>query len=195
MMIKKLSAARIAAAQARKNRGLSLAEAGLVLALGMLVAVIAFSGYSYGSNSIKTRSQVGSTIELVNNVVRTYASAQNYSGVSNGVIVNGNLVPAGFRSAQGEAAGEETIATTWGGEIVVEPGTDNTEFTITLSDIPKTSCVDFVTGVASIATGVSVAGTAVKPVGTANLDIGTLTTQCNALGGEGGDDDIVITAA
>src|SRR5690606_33578149 len=100
-----------AAAQARKNRGLSLAEAGLVLALGMLVAVIAFAGYSYGSNSIKTRSQVSATIELANNAVRTFAAADDYTDLTTAIIADGRLVPSGFRAA--DNGGTTEIRHTW----------------------------------------------------------------------------------
>lgn len=191
MMIKKLSAARQAAAQARKNRGLSLAEAGLVLALGMLVAVIAFAGYSYGSNSIKTRSQVSATIELVNNVVRTYSSAANYTGLTHSVMVDGRLVPSGFRSSG--TAGAGVITNTWGGNVTVGPvAPDNAQFTVTLEDVPASACVDFVTGVASIANGITVDSAQVKPAGATTVDIGLLTTNCATLVD---GDTIVITTA
>ena len=158
--------------KARKQRGLSLAEAGLVLALGMLVAVIAFAGYSFGSNSIKTRSQVSATIELTNNVVRTFSSAGDYTNLTEEVMINSSMVPTGFRNTA------TAIFNTWGGAVELEPveAAPNT-FTVTVKNVPKASCVDFVTGVASAANIITVGGEEVKAAGAA-VSINDLAEEC-----------------
>lgn len=170
----------------RKNRkrGLSLAEAGLVLGLGMFAFAVAYGFYKAGTDNINTQSQITGAVNLVSNIDRAFRSATYYTDATTANVANGGLVPDAFR-VKGT-----TINHGWGGLLTVSPTAPAATadgYDLVFAKISKESCVEFVTGIEGVANAVKVGSTIVKNLNAATplpLAVGSLMTACGTLTGD-----------
>ena len=173
--------ARVLGKSARSKRlGLSLAEAGLVLGLGMFAFAVAYGFYKSGTNNINAQSQITGTVSLVSNIDRAFRSAEYYTDVTTVNVTNGGIVPESFRVVG------TTIKHGWGGELSISPvapAATADGYDLVYGDMPQESCVEFVSGAEGVARSIQVGTTLVKQPGT-GLAVGTLTTACNGLSGD-----------
>lgn len=173
-----------AADQKKKKRGLSLAEAGLVLGLGMFAFAVAYGFYKAGTNNINTQSQITGTVNLVSNIDRAFRSASYYTDATTTNIANGGLAPDAFRVSG------TTINHGWGGLLTIVPAGTATEedgYDLVFANMPKESCVEFVSGIEGVANGIEVGSTIVKNLNAATpvpLAVGDLMTACGSLTGD-----------
>lgn len=168
-------------AEKRKQRGFSLAEAGLVLALGMAAFATAYGFYRSGSNDITTQAQVTGTLSLANNIERAYHSAGNYTGMTTASVAGSGLVPSAFRVSG------TTITHGWGGALAVDAATDVSTYEMKFSAMPKNTCAEFVASVESIASIIVVGSTTVKDMTAVTpepLSMTDLLTACGTLAGD-----------
>lgn len=148
----------------RKQAGMTLTESLLVLAVGALIAVLAYGAYRMATSDVKVQSQVQGTVQLVGKIKQIYSSAANYGTASaslNQAVNDAKIVPSDFK---GSGA---TITNAWGGAVNVAVGATNTQFTVTFVGVPQEGCIEFVTGIASAATTLVVGTGASKDVKTA----------------------------
>lgn len=142
----------------RRQAGLTLTESLLVLAIGAAVAVLAYGGYKFATNSVTVSSQTRATTQLVASIKRVFGIANDYSTVTNQNIINARIVPEEFKISG------TTIYNRWTGTVTAAVGnqaggTPLTQFKITITQVPRDSCAEFVSGLTSAATTLWVNGT------------------------------------
>lgn len=131
------------------EKGLSLIEASMVLALSAIVISGVMFYYQSASDSNKTQntiSEVMSTIAAINGL---YVGQSSYTGLGNAILHNSSAIPQSYK---GSGA---TITNPFGGEMNVYPGTKNINmYAITLTQIPQSACLN----IASMNLGTSLVG-------------------------------------
>lgn len=177
----------------KRQAGMTLTESLLVLAVGALVAVLAYGGYQMATSTVGASSQIKGTVQMIAGLKRIYGSAGNYSGITTTVAVSSGVVPTDFRTTA------SSITNAWGGAVTITPTTvagaaplpafgaaANQGFYIRVDGIPAANCMDYVTGVGSAATVIQV-GTAAAAASTAKaanapVDVATASAGCAAGG-------------
>ncbi|EJJ5775794.1 pilus assembly protein [Salmonella enterica] len=134
------------------EKGLSLIEASMVLALSAIVISGVMFYYQSASDSNKTQntiSEVMSTIAAINGL---YVGQSSYTGLGNAILHNSSAIPQSYK---GSGENSTTITNPFGGEMVVYPGATNTNmYSITLTQIPQSACLN----IASMNLGTSLVG-------------------------------------
>lgn len=138
----------------RKQRGVTLLEGLLVLAIAAGLAIAAYAVFRNAKSDTTTTSQARGTIALASQIVRLYAQdTAQYTNLTTANIISAGIVPADFVIAGG------VINNKWGGTLTPSVGnqagtTPVNNFKFTVTGIPADSCVRYVTAIASSA-GVS----------------------------------------
>ncbi|HII0648225.1 TPA: type 4 pilus major pilin [Salmonella enterica subsp. enterica serovar Yopougon] len=134
------------------EKGLSLIEASMVLALSAIVISGVMFYYQSASDSNKTQntiSEVMSTIAAINGL---YVGQSSYAGLGNAILHNSSAIPQSYK---GSGENSTTITNPFGGEMNVYPGAKNTNmYSITLTQIPQSACLN----IASMNLGTSLVG-------------------------------------
>ncbi|ECE2104308.1 pilus assembly protein [Salmonella enterica subsp. enterica serovar Newport] len=134
------------------EKGLSLIEASMVLALSAIVISGVMFYYQSASDSNKTQntiSEVMSTIAAINGL---YVGQSSYTGLGNAILHNSSAIPQSYK---GSGDNSTTITNPFGGEMNVYPGAKNTNmYAITLTQIPQSACLN----IASMNLGTSLVG-------------------------------------
>lgn len=134
------------------EKGLSLIEASMVLALSAIVISGVMFYYQSASDSNKTQntiSEVMSTIAAINGL---YVGQSSYTGLGNAILHNSSAIPQSYK---GSGENSTTITNPFGGEMNVNPGTKNINmYAITLTQIPQSACLN----IASMNLGTSLVG-------------------------------------
>lgn len=136
----------------RKNKmekGLSLIEASMVLALSAIVVSGVMFYYQSASDSNKTQNTVSQVMSVMSAINGLYVGQASYGSLSNEVLYNSSAVPANYKAAGGK------INNPFGGELSVAP--NNVGYTLRLDGVPKSSCVN----IASMNLGTSLQGVGV----------------------------------
>lgn len=135
----------------RKNKmekGLSLIEASMVLALSAIVVSGVMFYYQSASDSNKTQNTVSQVMSVMSAINGLYVGQASYDSLSNEVLYNSSAVPANYK-----AGGK--INNPFGGELSVAP--NKVGYTLRLDGVPKSSCVN----IASMNLGTSLQGVGV----------------------------------
>ncbi|EBA3897085.1 pilus assembly protein [Salmonella enterica] len=132
------------------EKGLSLIEASMVLALSAIVVSGVMFYYQSASDSNKTQntiSEVMSTIAAINGL---YVGQSDYKGLNTTVLSHSSAIPDSYKSGDGNS-----IRNPFGGDLLIAPGDSNkNKYGITLTKIPKSSCLN----IASMNLGTSLVG-------------------------------------
>ncbi len=119
------------------EKGLSLIEASMVLALSAIVISGVMFYYQSASDSNKTQdtiSEVMSTIAAINGL---YVGQSSYQNLGNAVLHNSSAIPQNYKGKG------DKITNPFGGELSVKPGTTNAnEYAITLTGVPQSACLN-----------------------------------------------------
>lgn len=137
----------------RKNKmekGLSLIEASMVLALSAIVVSGVMFYYQSASDSNKTQNTVSQVMSVMSAINGLYVGQASYDGLSDAVLYNSSAVPANYKGSSGE------INNPFGGKLHVAPNTSG-GYALLLDGVPKSSCVN----IASMNLGTSLQGVGV----------------------------------
>ncbi|EMF9435659.1 pilus assembly protein [Escherichia coli] len=142
-------------AQKRKSsllfqKGLSLIEASMVLALSAIVVSGVMYYYQAASDNNKTQTTVSEVMSIVSAINGLYIGTSGYAGLNQSVIYNTSAVPENYKA-------NKKIMHPFGGEIQLGATNDNTKYYIILEDVPQGPCVNL----ASMNLGTSLAGVGV----------------------------------
>lgn len=141
----------------RKNKmekGLSLIEASMVLALSAIVVSGVMFYYQSASDSNKTQNTVSQVMSVMSAINGLYVGQASYSGLSDTVLYNSSAVPANYKGSTGE------INNPFGGKLHVAQNTGNSGgYALLLDGVPQSSCVN----IASMNLGTSLQGVGVGP--------------------------------
>ncbi|EFI9208928.1 pilus assembly protein [Escherichia coli] len=129
------------------QKGLSLIEASMVLALSAIVVSGVMYYYQAASDNNKTQSTVSEVMSIVSAVNGLYVGTSGYTGLTEKVIMNTSAIPENYKDGQ-------SIIHPFGGKINIGATTDKTKYYIILNDVPQGACVNL----ASMNFGTSLAG-------------------------------------
>ena len=139
------------------QKGLSLIEASMVLALSAIVISGVMFYYQSASDNNKTQSTVSEVMSIISAINGLYAGQENYNGLDSTVIYNTSAVPENYKNS------DATISHPFGDDIIIGPvGTDGESgYYILLEDIPQSACIslstmNFGTSMAGVGVGVGV---------------------------------------
>ncbi|MBS1196294.1 MAG: prepilin-type N-terminal cleavage/methylation protein [Proteobacteria bacterium] len=177
-------------ASIKKQNGMTLTESLLVLAVGALIAVLAYGAYRMATSDVKVQSQVQGITQLVGKIKQVFGTGATY-GTADMVksIVDAKIVPADIKI--GGTAAAPTLSNAWGGGVTIVGA--GAAFTITIVGVPSEGCIQFLSGISSAANSMTMGGTSVKATG-ANFDPAAAATQCAASTGSGATSTAVLTA-
>lgn len=155
----------------RKNKmekGLSLIEASMVLALSAIVVSGVMFYYQSASDSNKTQNTVSQVMSVMSAINGLYVGQASYDGLSDTVLYNSSAVPANYK---GSTPG--VINNPFGGRLHVAPNNGNSKgYALLLEGVPQSSCVN----IASMNLGTSLQGVGVKTP----MKIGDVSVNLNA---------------
>lgn len=98
------------------------------------VFIIAIAAAAKMALDWKERSDFALELNTMSTSIKNkFAGQGNYAGLSNTVVIKGDLAPKKWIAGS-------NLVTPWGGNVSVLPANSNSQFTITLSDIPEKAC-------------------------------------------------------
>ncbi|ENQ1253770.1 pilus assembly protein [Escherichia coli] len=137
----------------KAEKGLSLIEASMVLALSAIVVSGVMFYYQSASDSNKTQNTVSEVMSVISAINGLYVGQSSYDGLSDSVLYNSSAVPANYKGATG------VINNPFGGRLHVAPNTTPAGgYALLLDGVPQSSCVN----IASMNLGTSLQGVGVK---------------------------------
>lgn len=123
------------------QKGLSLIEASMVLALSAIVVSGVMYYYQSASDNNKTQNTVSELMSIVSAVNGLYAGQQNYKGLDKQVLYNTSAVPENYKNTV-----NRNITHPFGDIIDVGPvGNDGNGYYLLLNKIPKAACINLAT--------------------------------------------------
>lgn len=141
--------------ESKKNKmekGLSLIEASMVLALSAIVVSGVMFYYQSASDSNKTQNTVSQVMSVMSAINGLYVGQASYAGLSDDVLYNSSAVPENYKDKT-----SKKINNPFGGRLSVASKTSG-GYTLTLEGVPKSSCVN----IASMNLGTSLQGVGVN---------------------------------
>lgn len=139
----------------RKNKmekGLSLIEASMVLALSAIVVSGVMFYYQSASDSNKTQNTVSQVMSVMSAINGLYVGQASYKGLSDTVLYNSSAVPANYKVST------KVINNPFGGRLHVAENTGPSKgYALLLEGVPQSSCVN----IASMNLGTSLQGVGV----------------------------------
>lgn len=134
----------------KMEKGLSLIEASMVLALSAIVVSGVMFYYQSASDSNKTQNTVSQVMSVMSAINGLYVGQASYTGLNNEVLLNSSAVPENYKDKT-----NKKINNPFGGELKVAPHGGG--YTLSLNGVPKSSCVN----IASMNLGTSLQGVGV----------------------------------
>lgn len=147
----------------RKNKmekGLSLIEASMVLALSAIVVSGVMFYYQSASDSNKTQNTVSQVMSVMSAINGLYVGQASYTGLTDAVLYSSSAVPENYKDKT-----NKQINNPFGGKLRVAPSGGG--YTLSLDGVPKSSCVNIAsmnlgTSLQGVGVGVN-SGTALNP--------------------------------
>ncbi|EIG4385189.1 pilus assembly protein, partial [Escherichia coli] len=140
----------------RKNKmekGLSLIEASMVLALSAIVVSGVMFYYQSASDSNKTQNTVSQVMSVMSAINGLYVGQASYAGLTDDVLFNSSAVPENYKDKS-----TKKINNPFGGKLHVAQNTSTSGgYALLLDGVPKSSCVN----IASMNLGTSLQGVGV----------------------------------
>lgn len=158
--------------KSRKNqKGLTLVELILTLALAGLILFGIFSAYSSAKQSSNIKAESTGLQTLVAGVRSLYPGSPNYTGVGAAQLITAGKAPQSM--VNGTA-----LRNVWGGAITVAANA-TAGFDVTYAAVPTSSCIEIITTVGPSFNVVAIGATTVKAAD-AEVNVATATTACSA---------------
>ena len=157
----------------RKNKmekGLSLIEASMVLALSAIVVSGVMFYYQSASDSNKTQNTVSQVMSVMSAINGLYVGQASYTGLTDDVLLNSSAVPENYKDKP-----NKKINNPFGGKLHVAQNTGG-GYALLLDGVPKSSCVN----IASMNLGTSLQGVGVG-VNQMNSTVSTVTLNATPL--------------
>ncbi|MDA6934599.1 type 4 pilus major pilin [Escherichia coli] len=155
----------------KKEKGLSLIEASMVLALSAIVVSGVMFYYQSASDSNKTQNTVSQVMSVMSAINGLYVGQASYNGLSDTVLYNSSAVPANYKGSAG------VINNPFGGRLHVAPNNGASGgYALLLDGVPQSSCVN----IASMNLGTSLQGVGVG-VNSMNSGVNAVTLTTTAI--------------
>lgn len=164
----------------RKNKGFSLLEILLVLAIAAALVIGAFIVYPKVQAGARADAESKNISTIVAGIKSLYTSSSTYAGLTNTVAANAKIFPDNMLNGS-----STTPINAWKGNVTVAAANTGpssatgSSFTIQYLAVPAAECAKIVSGLAGNFYTVSVDSTAVKTAG-GTLDVAAMTKACNS---------------
>ncbi|HAV7873543.1 TPA: pilus assembly protein [Escherichia coli] len=125
----------------KAEKGLSLIESAMVLALAATVTAGVMFYYQSASDSNKTQSAISEVMSATSAINGLYIGQSSYSGLSASVLKNSSAIPDNYKTTNG-------ISNPFGGSLEVEAAADANKpfgYHISLNNLPKSACISLAT--------------------------------------------------
>ena len=124
----------------KEEKGLSLIESAMVLALAATVTAGVMFYYQSASDSNKTQSAISEVMSATSAINGLYIGQSNYDGLSASVLINSSAIPDNYKK------GNE-IMNPFGGNLKVEAGPADRSYgySLKLEKLPKSACISLAT--------------------------------------------------
>ena len=126
------------------EKGLSLIESAMVLALAATVTAGVMFYYQSASDSNKSQSAISLVMSATSAINGLYIGQAGYTGLEPKVLVNSSAIPDTYKDTK-----TNTINNPFGGKLEVVPSSGNgaTQFgyALTLNGLPKSACISLAT--------------------------------------------------
>lgn len=127
----------------KQEKGLSLIESAMVLALAATVTAGVMFYYQSAADSNKTQSAISEVMSATSAINGLYIGRSDYTGLKEAVLVNSSAIPDNYKDQQ-----NNKIRNPFGGNLSVAPKGNNGSgfgYHITLDNLPKSACVSLAT--------------------------------------------------
>lgn len=124
----------------KDEKGLSLIESAMVLALAATVTAGVMFYYQSASDSNKTQSAISEVMSATSAINGLYIGQSSYDGLTASVLKNSSAIPENYKSG-------EKIMNPFGGELKVGAAAAGKGFGyyIALENLPKSACISLAT--------------------------------------------------
>lgn len=145
----------------KEEKGLSLIESAMVLALAATVTAGVMFYYQSASDSNKTQAAISEVMSATSAINGLYIGQSSYSGLDASVLKNSSAIPDNYKK-------NDEIMNPFGGKLTVEAASGTSPaygYSLKLDKLPKSACISL----ATLNLGTSAAGYGINSTGlTAN---------------------------
>lgn len=142
----------------KEEKGLSLIESAMVLALAATVTAGVMFYYQSASDSNKTQSAISEVMSATSAINGLYIGQSNYDNLSAKVLINSSAIPDNYKKSG-------KIMNPFGGELEVKPATGTGYgYSLKLDKLPKSACISLATlnlGTSAAGYGINFTGSTV----------------------------------
>lgn len=122
----------------KAEKGLSLIESAMVLALAATVTAGVMFYYQSASDSNKTQSAISEVMSATSAINGLYIGQSDYTGLNSRVLINSSAIPDNYKDNNGGK-----IRNPFGGDLNV--GVSNFGYYLELTKLPKSACISLAT--------------------------------------------------
>lgn len=124
------------------EKGLSLIESAMVLALAATVTAGVMFYYQSASDSNKSQNAISEVMSATSAINGLYIGQTSYTGLNSKILLNTSAIPDNYKDTA-----NNKITNPFGGELKVGPAKTNTAFGyyLTLTGLDKAACVSLAT--------------------------------------------------
>ena len=151
----------------KEEKGLSLIESAMVLALAATVTAGVMFYYQSASDSNKTQSAISEVMSATSAINGLYIGQSDYANLSSSVLLNSSAIPENYKNTT-----SKKIFNPFGGELKVGPSTQGgIGYYLALEGLPKSACISLATlNLGTSAAGYGIFSSATNDLG--NISIG-----------------------
>lgn len=144
----------------KREKGLSLIESAMVLALAATVTAGVMFYYQSASDSNKTQAAISEVMSATSAINGLYIGQSDYTGLTSGVLINSSAIPDNYKDKSANA-----IRNPFGGNLTVTAGATGKGYgySIQLNQLPRSACISLATlnlGTSAAGYGINVASDA-----------------------------------
>lgn len=146
----------------KEEKGLSLIESAMVLALAATVTAGVMFYYQAASDSNKTQSAISEVMSATSAINGLYIGQSNYDSLSTQILTNSSAIPDNYKKGT-------TIMNPFGGELTVAAANNGKYgYGLKLTKLPKSACISL----ATLNLGTSAAGYGINIADSTNVTFG-----------------------
>ena len=154
----------------KEEKGLSLIESAMVLALAATVTAGVMFYYQSASDSNKTQAAISEVMSATSAINGLYIGQSSYNGLDASVLKNSSAIPDNYKK-------NDAIMNPFGGELKVKTPTGASPaygYSLELYKLPKSACISLATlNLGTSAAGYGINSTALTTNSNGNFDTGT----------------------
>ncbi|MBN6605551.1 pilus assembly protein [Escherichia coli] len=126
----------------KEEKGLSLIESAMVLALAATVTAGVMFYYQSASDSNKTQAAISEVMSATSAINGLYIGQSDYNELNVNVLINSSAIPDNYKKS-------DKIMNPFGGDLEVaastNPTADGYGYRLTLTQLPKSACISLAT--------------------------------------------------